>query len=1061
MDAFKDTVLHYIGRIPFAEMKQMVLDLPEMMRLHLAADAAISFSYLIAFFALFVLCRKRGDIRPRKLPFFVGLFLFGGFLLHAMALATPWFPLYQYQGYAKYTVAFFALFSALLLCRSLKAAIALPNPQEVKESERLLIEELTQARKTEHTMKTESDELSRMLRTKTAELAALEERWTSLNQDYAREKARLNAVESELMNRAEKSQSLAEDGRELVLVLSPSSQVLDVSDSIRGLLGYTRDQILGKNFAELIHSEQSPKLREKFAERNTDNGQAFEFKVKHANGSWRYFEAVMKDFCEKTAVGGLVLNAVDVSYRHEIEGELQALPKLVEEIGAHQDFHSGLDLALRKICEFTGWDYGEAWISRGEGKVLECSPSWYGKEDFEEFRKISEELRFPPNMGLPGAVWSLKRTKWIPDVSEESHSFFTRQSMSQKVGIRAAVGIPMIEDDKVLAVLAFFIRQPSREDARYVQFVSTVAFELVSLFRRKRAEEGLREAHDLLEKRIQDKTKELEASNKALLQEIADRRGSEENLRMSQENHLKLVNSLDGIVWEYDLKTTKFTFVSDQAERMLGYPVESWFQEASFWQEHIHGQDREAAASFRSRVAKEREDSQFEYRMITADGRTLWLRDMVTVVMEEGQPSKLCGVMVDITERRQVEEALNQERNFVSAVLDTAGALVMILDVEGKIETFNRACELTSGYPITEVKGKTFWDVFTVPEETEKIQAIYTRLLAGQFPTNFEGSWIAKDGSRRVIAWTTTALFKKDGSVEHVITTGIDITKRKEAEQKLQEAVTNLAYSNEELDKSSHDLQEANDRLKKMDEIKSHFISAASHELRTPLTSVKGYVDVILEGEAGPVNGQQQEFLGYVKESTERLHRLLNELLDISKIESGQVAMRFEESNVRLLLKEEMMVYKAHADEKEIQMVMETDPTLKDIYCDSDKIKEVVGNLLSNAIKYTPNGGEIKILARNHGEENVRIDIKDSGIGIRKADQMRIFEPFQHIEKEGMDHEESTGLGLTLVKKIVEAHQGSVQADSEEGVGSTFSVFLPIGSVDREIKHTNWMVTHE
>lgn len=237
-------------------------------------------------------------------------------------------------------------------------------------------------------------------------------------------------------------------------------------------------------------------------------------------------------------------------------------------------------------------------------------------------------------------------------------------------------------------------------------------------------------------------------------------------------------------------------------------------------------------------------------------------------------------------------------------------------------------------------------------------------------------------------------------------------------------------------------LKDSYEQLKKMDELKSRFIAAASHELKTPLTSVKGYVEIVLNEEAGPINEEQKEYLGYVKQSTDRLQRLLKELLDISKIESGRATLKRELTDLKILIKEEQVLFNPQAREKGTELSTDTEPALKPVYCDADKIREVLDNLLSNAIKYTPAHGKVRIFARNHAR-GVEIGIQDNGIGIKKEDQGRIFEPFQHLDQTGAESEESTGLGLTLTKKIVEAHGGQIQVQSEGKNGATFTVLLP------------------
>lgn len=744
----------------------------------------------------------------------------------------------------------------------------------------------------------------------------------------------------------------------------------------------------------------------------------------------------------------------------EFEKEIDLLPAMIQAFGDAGDFDEGLEIAVRTICKKMEWEYAEAWIVAENGKVLEYSPVWYGDSCYEPFHRISQDLKFPPGMGLGGRVWASKKAEVVPDLVSAANGTFFRVNSCQELGLNAAFGVPVLLGGKVLAVLIFLMSEFKSQDKRRTALISAAAGQLGCLLGQKAAEKSLREGEEQQEKRVRERTKELIKANQALEERIVEHKRSEEVMRRSQENFSTMLNSLDGIVWELDLKSSRFSFVSDQAEQMLGYPVSSWFAEPTFWQDHIHGGDRAQAVDFRTRVAQEKKGDRCEYRMITNDGRTIWLRDLVTVVVEDGEVVKLRGVMVNITESKQVAEALDQEKSFVSAVFETASALVMILDTNGRIVRFNKTCEQTSGYSAEEVKGKFFWDLFSVPEEVTKNKNVFSRLLAGQYPINEESYWVAKDGSRSAIAWSNTVLLNRYGAVIHIISTGVDITKRKEVEKKLKEAVGDLARSNQDLDKSSQELKDANQRLRELDEIKSHFISAASHELRTPLTSIKGYVESVLEDEVGPLNEKQKEFLGYVKASTDRLHRLLNELLDLSKIEAGQVKMQKDLTNIKDLLKEETMIFNSQAGQKNISLNLETEMHLREIYCDGDKIKEVMDNLLNNAIKYTPKGGRVKIEAKNF-QTGVQIDVQDNGIGISKEDIIRIFEPFQHIQKSGTDaeDEESTGLGLALVKRIVEAHGGDVLVKSQPGKGSVFTVVLPLDSNLQEVKHLPWAVS--
>jgi signal transduction histidine kinase len=251
-----------------------------------------------------------------------------------------------------------------------------------------------------------------------------------------------------------------------------------------------------------------------------------------------------------------------------------------------------------------------------------------------------------------------------------------------------------------------------------------------------------------------------------------------------------------------------------------------------------------------------------------------------------------------------------------------------------------------------------------------------------------------------------------------------------------------LLKERKQLEQYSRDLQEANEILKKLSESKSNFIALAAHELITPLTSIGGFLAVILQGKTGALTDKQKEYLTLIKEVSDQLLEVVNDLLDITRIELGQIKMKLERTELKNLLDEIVMTFKMQVGKKNIALKEEVEEPLKPVVCDPNRIKEVLNNLVSNAIKYTPRKGKIWIRAKNVPEA-VEIDIEDTGIGIKKENYQKIFEPFQHIRKSGLQGEKSAGLGLALVKKIVEAHGGRIGIQSQVGHGSTFSVILP------------------
>jgi signal transduction histidine kinase len=228
------------------------------------------------------------------------------------------------------------------------------------------------------------------------------------------------------------------------------------------------------------------------------------------------------------------------------------------------------------------------------------------------------------------------------------------------------------------------------------------------------------------------------------------------------------------------------------------------------------------------------------------------------------------------------------------------------------------------------------------------------------------------------------------------------------------------------------------ERMRKLDQMKSQFVANVSHELRTPLTSIRAYTEA-LKDMAG--DEMQRSFLEVIESESDRLLYLIEDLLNLSRIESGRLQLNLEMTAPSLIVEEIMGLSKLHSDKH--RLMMEIEPDLPEMLMDKEKMKEVVINLVSNAIKYSPDGGEVRIkLYLDEG--NLRLDVIDQGIGIPKEMRKKIFEQFFRVDSSMTAEIGGTGLGLAIVKSIVEAHGGVIKVESEVGKGSTFSVLLPV-----------------
>jgi PAS domain S-box-containing protein len=229
-------------------------------------------------------------------------------------------------------------------------------------------------------------------------------------------------------------------------------------------------------------------------------------------------------------------------------------------------------------------------------------------------------------------------------------------------------------------------------------------------------------------------------------------------------------------------------YVSPQIEAVLGFTQEEWLQDPVRWYAQIHPDDKlrwsvEAADLFLSG-----KPLRSAYRVLSRDGRVIWFHCEAKMIRrEDGRPWFIHGVGFDITDLKQTEEALEEERNVVTAILDTVGALVIVLDSAGRIIRFNRACERSTGYTFAQASGRYVWDLFIPPEEAAGFKANFEKMRAGQLQKDFECQWLAGDGTRRLIAWSGTSLGRGKGTPAYVIATGIDITERKQLERAILE----------------------------------------------------------------------------------------------------------------------------------------------------------------------------------------------------------------------------------------------------------------------------------
>jgi PAS domain S-box-containing protein len=369
-----------------------------------------------------------------------------------------------------------------------------------------------------------------------------------------------------------------------------------------------------------------------------------------------------------------------------------------------------------------------------------------------------------------------------------------------------------------------------------------------------------------------------------------------------------------------------------------------------------------------------------------------------------------------VFERRRAED---EQSRFFSLASD----LVAIADSTGRLRHFNVAWEHTLGYSPEELRSKPFLE-FVHPDDRERTAEEFLRILNGHSTTGFENRYLCADGSTRWILWNAVRALDGDS----VYATGHNITDRKRVEQDRERL---LAQERQQVE-----------RLRELDRLKDDFVASVSHELRTPLTSIRGFLDLLHDGEAGPLSKDQEQVLAIVDRNADRLLRLVGDLLEGAQLEGSQLVLKRKRVALAALAGDAVERARAVADTRGLELVSEASAAPV-VLADPSRLSQVVDNLLSNALKFTPAGGTVRVGVAEQASHAV-LTVSDTGIGVAKDEQARLFERFFRASAAGEHAFQGTGLGLWITKTIVEAHEGTIAVASDAGAGTTFVVELPL-----------------
>ena len=387
-------------------------------------------------------------------------------------------------------------------------------------------------------------------------------------------------------------------------------------------------------------------------------------------------------------------------------------------------------------------------------------------------------------------------------------------------------------------------------------------------------------------------------------------------------------------------------------------------------------------------------------------------------------------------ERKELEAAAAH----LAAIVESSDDAIIGKDLLGIVLSWNAGAERLFGYRAIEMIGHPVTRLIPSDRMQEEVH-ILARIQRGERVRHFETERLRKDGSRVAVSVTVSPIKDSAGQITGASKVARDITEQKRNEAALREANENLERK---VIERTAQLTRAKEQAEQAGRAKSEFLASMSHELRTPLNGVIGFSEFLIDEKPGPLNARQKEYLGDVLSSGRHLLQLINDILDLSKVEAGRLVLNPERFQVRKAIAEAQAVAGPIGQKKNLSVVLSLDEGLDWVELDQVKFKQVVYNLLSNALKFTDAGGRIEMHCSTSGAEHFTLAVKDSGIGIKAEDMPKLFREFVQIDSGLKRQYAGTGLGLALTRKLVEMQGGSVAVESEFGKGSTFTVRLPV-----------------
>ncbi|MBX7218989.1 MAG: PAS domain S-box protein [Blastocatellia bacterium] len=799
--------------------------------------------------------------------------------------------------------------------------------------------------------------------------------------------------------------AIVESSRDAIISKNLESIITSWNTGAEMMFGYQAAEMIGTSILRLIpegRKDEEPQIVERL--RRGERVEALETVRQTKDGRLIDISATISPVRDAHGrIVGASQIARDITLQKQREQELKRLSRLLaalSQINQAIVWITDRDKLFSKICQTLVEDGGfrMAWIGwyRPETEQLLPVAVWGDTDNYTQGIKVAVTDTVPEGRGVSGTAFRTGRTCVHNDLLNHPTSLPWREKLQQQ-GFQASAAFPIRLGGTVSGTLNVYADRRDFFHDREIALLEEAAGDLSFALDNMAREEDRR-------------TAELRVRNEKLFSDT-------------------MIESMPGVVYFYDV-TGHFLRWNRNFETVSGYSS----SEISQMHPLDFFSDLEKSL-VEQRIAEvfAQGESAVEALFVAKDG-TATPYFFTGRRVQFGEKPCLVGVGIDISDRRQAENRLLESEQKYRQLVESANSIILRWDADGRITFLNEFGQRFFGYAAEEILGRHILETIVPPQESSGRDLSHLMELIRTKPEAFEQNVnenIRRTGERVWVAWTNRIVRDAQGEAVEFLSIGTDMTDRMRIEA--------------EREKRLH--AEAADR------IKSAFLATMSHELRTPLNSIIGFTSIILQGLAGPLNPEQNKQLSMVRTSARHLLALVNDVLDISKIEAGQLEVAHERFDLRQSISKVLALIAPQAAAKHLDLHTHLAPDLGETISDQRRFEQILLNLLSNAVKFTEQGTvtlTAELMTDDQRTETtgrqlaIRLRVADTGPGIQPEHLPTLFQPFSQVDTGLARNHEGTGLGLAICRRLTELLGGEITVESEWGKGSTFSVTLPL-----------------